>query len=168
MPWKRQEEARLAAAASEWDAELEKYLMEAAPELLEGHRQWAKKSRRPAPEQNRQRQESHAAWKWLAAAVVAFALVFGTGFYLFPTGTPVADQASVADSGESLVIKADVANVRGKASIDSPIVAKATRDTKVTELLRDGEWVKVIIPGAGVEDAWIHSSLLAPQIPSNR
>ncbi|MEE9301831.1 MAG: SH3 domain-containing protein, partial [Alphaproteobacteria bacterium] len=72
------------------------------------------------------------------------------------------------DNGESLVVKADVANVRGKASIDSPIVAQATRDTEVTELLRDGDWVKVIIPGAGVEDAWIHSSLLVPRASSKR
>lgn len=67
-----------------------------------------------------------------------------------------------AASGDLLVVTGDRVNVRSGPSTDAQVQTRLTRDQQVTEIERQGDWVRVEIERAdGGEEGWIHGSLLA-------
>jgi dTMP kinase len=80
---------------------------------------------------------------------------------------PATTTEKVAPTPERLIVTSDAANMRAKPSTDSAVVWRLYRDTEVTVLQREGEWVKVAAPGATRDEGWIHSSLLGP-LPASR
>ena len=52
-------------------------------------------------------------------------------------------------------------SIGGAASIDGPIVGTAKRNTVVTEIDHDGNWIKIQAPGAnGVVEGWVNQRML--------
>ncbi|MGH6896121.1 MAG: SH3 domain-containing protein [Geminicoccaceae bacterium] len=73
--------------------------------------------------------------------------------------------AAVAAPGDALVVTGDVVNVRAGPGTDNPVLFHATRDQRVVELTRTGDWVQVQVPDEAA-DGWIHQSLLAVTEPA--
>ncbi len=101
-------------------------------------------------------------WMWATAAAIVLGLVFA------PSLTPVLDtvksklvpkEPPVAAT-EVLYVDTDIANIREKASTNSRIVSRVEYASKVTEVQRKGQWVKVITDGGKKPVGWIHASLL--------
>ena len=67
-----------------------------------------------------------------------------------------------AAAGDQLVVTGDGVNVRSEPTTSGSIRLRVYRDQEVTELAREGEWVRVEIGGQGDREGWIHGSLLAP------
>ncbi len=84
----------------------------------------------------------------LASFALAFCLLLGV---------PV-----LAAPGDTLVVIGDGVNVRFRPSTDAHIGMQVYRNQRVTELQREGDWVRVEIAGGGGQEGWIHGSLLAP------
>ena len=84
----------------------------------------------------------------LASFALAFCLLLGV---------PV-----LAAPGDTLVVIGDGVNVRFRPSTDAHISMQVYRNQRVTELQREGDWVRVEIAGGGGQEGWIHGSLLAP------
>src|SRR5262249_36878074 len=122
----------------------------------------------------------------LAAAVIAVAAMLGGGFYAYQTGrlddliarmtapAPAPEPAPVpapppaaaaaqpaAAPKPTWSVKVELVNLRGAASIDGPIVGTAKRNTVVTEIDHDGNWIKIQAPGAnGVVEGWVNQRML--------
>jgi SH3 domain-containing protein len=85
----------------------------------------------------------------LASFALAFCLLLGV-----PT---------LAAPGDALVVIGDGVNLRFEPRTDARVRAQVYRNQRVTELQREGDWVRVEIGGNGGQQGWIHGSLLAPQ-----
>ena len=109
-------------------------------------------------------------WMWGAAASVVLALYFA------PSLAPVLDtlksnfesKAPPVAEKEILYVGTDVANIREKASTNSRIVSRVAYASKVTEVQRKGQWVKVITDGSKEPVGWIHASSLTPRKTQRR
>jgi len=73
-----------------------------------------------------------------------------------PTSTPQAQPKFVYVTGS-------VVNIREGPSTRFPVVAKVIRGRKLTELSREGDWVKIALKARDDKVAWIHSSLVSAE-----
>jgi uncharacterized protein YraI len=73
-------------------------------------------------------------------------------------GAAMLATAAVAAPGDLLVVTGDVVNVRDGPGTRHGVLRHAVRDQQAVELDRDGDWVRVQIPGEA--PGWIHQSLL--------
>ena len=71
---------------------------------------------------------------------------------------------ALAAIGDTLIVTGDGVNVRSDPSTDAKIRMQVSHDRMVTEIERQGDWVRVEIAGTDGVSGWIHSSLLA--VPS--
>jgi hypothetical protein len=67
--------------------------------------------------------------------------------------------AALAASSEALVVAGDGVNVRVKPSMQASILIQVRRGESALELAREGEWIRVRLPGRDAA-GWIHASLL--------
>jgi SH3-like domain-containing protein len=63
-------------------------------------------------------------------------------------------------SGDVLTVLGDRVNVRSGPDTESGVVMQVSRNQRVVEIGRQGDWVHVEITGAGGAIGWIHDSLL--------
>jgi hypothetical protein len=63
-------------------------------------------------------------------------------------------------TGDVLTVLGDRVNVRSGPGADSGVVLQVSRNQRVVEIGRQGDWVHVEIGGAGGTTGWIHHSLL--------
>jgi uncharacterized protein YraI len=63
-------------------------------------------------------------------------------------------------SGDVLTVLGDDVNVRSGPGTDRGVVMQVSRNQRVVEIGRQGDWVHVEITGAGGATGWIHASLL--------
>jgi hypothetical protein len=63
-------------------------------------------------------------------------------------------------TGDVLTVLGDRVNVRSGPGADSGVVMQVSRNQRVVEIGRQGDWVHVEIGGAGGTTGWIHHSLL--------
>ena len=81
-------------------------------------------------------------------------LVLGWIFFI-----PVASQA---DAGTKLVVTATLANLREGPSTRHRVLLRLQHGRQLTEMLRDGNWVRVSTGETGTPAGWIHASLVMP------
>jgi Bacterial SH3 domain len=74
-------------------------------------------------------------------------------------GMAVLATPAVAAPGDALLVTGDVVNVRAGPGTRNPVLFHVSRDQRVVEAARSGDWVQVQVPGE--PDGWIHQSLLA-------
>ncbi len=77
----------------------------------------------------------------------------------------VALAAHLAWAGESIRVTATRANLRSGPSTTSRVVAKVDRGAQLEVLGREGDWIRVAVPGSGAT-AYIHSSLCEASAPA--
>ncbi len=70
-------------------------------------------------------------------------------------------QGALAATGDPLIVIGDGVNVRYGPSADAKIRMQVYHDQVVTELQREGDWVRAEIAGSDGASGWIHASLLA-------
>jgi uncharacterized protein YgiM (DUF1202 family) len=63
------------------------------------------------------------------------------------------------------IVKEQSSNVRERPTTDSPVVGVVRHGMVLTEVSRDGNWVKIQIPDETTE-GWIHSRMLTEQEPT--
>jgi uncharacterized protein YgiM (DUF1202 family) len=63
------------------------------------------------------------------------------------------------------IVKEQSSNVRERPTTDSQVVGVVRRDMVLTEVGRDGNWIKIQIPGETTE-GWIHSRMLSEETPA--
>jgi uncharacterized protein YraI len=63
-------------------------------------------------------------------------------------------------TGDVLTVRGDRVNVRSGPGADRGVVMQVSRNQRVVEIGRQGDWVHVEIGGAGGTTGWIHDSLL--------
>ncbi len=104
-------------------------------------------------------------WMWAAAATIIAGLFFGPSFMPLLDGVTARfkPKETYLAQEEALIVEADIANIREKASSNSRIIARVRYNSRVTGIKRKGSWVRVITDGARKPVGWIHSSLLRPQ-----
>jgi hypothetical protein len=76
------------------------------------------------------------------------------------SGLPVGEARAAA--GDPLVVTGDGVNVRFEPKADARVKMRVYHDQEVTELQREGDWVRVEVSDSGGQEGWIHGSLLAP------
>jgi len=64
--------------------------------------------------------------------------------------------------GDVLTVIGDRVNVRSGPSTESEVRMQVSRNQRLVEIEREGEWVRAQISGTGGADGWIHGSLIAP------
>jgi uncharacterized protein YraI len=69
--------------------------------------------------------------------------------------------AALGATGDVLTVLGDRVNVRSGPSTDSGVVMQVSRNQRLVEIGRQGDWVHVEITGAGGPTGWIHESLVA-------
>jgi hypothetical protein len=120
----------------------------------------------------------------LGGARLAFAslvlLLAGAGAYAYQTGMITAFMAmesapsapSAPETGaalptptqpaETVYVRSGSINIRAAAAADSAVIGTAASDTPLTVLGRDGNWIKIRIPGSIDQAGWVHTSRLDP------
>ncbi len=58
------------------------------------------------------------------------------------------------------MVQIEYANARSGPGTHSPIVGNVRRDMVVAEVGRDGNWIKIEIPGNEKTEGWINSRML--------
>jgi hypothetical protein len=69
---------------------------------------------------------------------------------------------ALAAAGDVLTVIGDRVNVRSGPSTDRDVSMQVSRNQRLVEIERAGDWVHAEIGGAGGADGWIHGSLVAP------
>ena len=64
-------------------------------------------------------------------------------------------------TGDVLTVLGDQVNVRAGPGTDSGVVMQVSRNRRLVEIGRQGDWVHVEITGAGGATGWVHDSLVA-------
>ena len=64
-------------------------------------------------------------------------------------------------TGDVLTVLGDQVNVRAGPGTDSGVVMQVSRNQRLVEIGRQGDWVHVEITGAGGATGWVHDSLVA-------
>jgi hypothetical protein len=64
--------------------------------------------------------------------------------------------------GDVLTVIGDRVNVRSEPSTDSEVRTQVSRNQRLVEIARQGDWVHAQISGTAGADGWIHGSLIAP------
>jgi hypothetical protein len=91
----------------------------------------------------------------IAFALLLSVLMFGAGG---------SGGGALAATGDTLIVTGNGVNVRYGPSTSAKVRMRVYRDQLVTELERQGDWVRAEIAGSDGASGWIHSSLLA--VPS--
>ena len=65
-------------------------------------------------------------------------------------------------AGDVLTVMGDGVNVRSGPGTEHGIRLQVSRNQRLVEIERQGDWVHAEIAGAGGADGWIHGSLVAP------
>jgi Bacterial SH3 domain len=65
-------------------------------------------------------------------------------------------------AGDVLTVIGDRVNVRAGPSTERDVTMQVSRNQRLVEIERQGEWVHAEIRGTGGADGWIHGSLVAP------
>jgi hypothetical protein len=65
-------------------------------------------------------------------------------------------------AGDVLIVTADRVNVRSRPSTEREVRMQVSRNQRLVEIERQGDWVHAEISGTGGADGWIHASLVAP------
>jgi hypothetical protein len=78
---------------------------------------------------------------------------------------PPIELSPAGDRSGTLFVQPSVANMREKASQESPVIGHIRQAAAVFEIARQGAWIQVIVPETGGEQGWIHSSLLGAEPP---
>ena len=64
--------------------------------------------------------------------------------------------------GDVLTVIGDRVNVRAGPGTESEIRMQVSRNQRLVEIEREGDWVRAQISGTGGADGWVHGSLVAP------
>jgi uncharacterized protein YgiM (DUF1202 family) len=75
-------------------------------------------------------------------------------------------QPAAAPAQPQWVVTVEYSNVRAGPSTDSAIVGNVRRGMVVTEVRREGNWIKIDVPGADKVEGWINSRMLKEQAPA--
>jgi hypothetical protein len=65
-------------------------------------------------------------------------------------------------AGDVLTVLGDRVNVRSGPGTDRDVTMQVSRNQRLVEIERTGDWVHAEISGTGGADGWIHGSLVAP------
>jgi hypothetical protein len=65
-------------------------------------------------------------------------------------------------AGDVLTVIGDRVNVRAGPSTERDVTMQVSRNQRLVEIGREGDWVHAEIRGTGGADGWIHGSLVAP------
>jgi Bacterial SH3 domain len=65
-------------------------------------------------------------------------------------------------AGDVLTVIGDRVNVRSGPSTESDVAMQVSRNQRLVEIDRQGDWVHAEIRGTGGAEGWIHGSLVAP------
>jgi hypothetical protein len=65
-------------------------------------------------------------------------------------------------AGDVLTVTADRVNVRSGPSTERDVLMQVSRNQRLLEIERQGDWVHAEISGTGGARGWIHDSLVAP------
>jgi hypothetical protein len=84
---------------------------------------------------------------WMAVAVVGTLLLSGP---------------ALGAAGDVLTVTGDRVNVRAGPGTEHAVVRQVSRDQRLLEVERQGDWVQAEIAGAGGARGWVHGSLVAP------
>ena len=90
---------------------------------------------------------------------IGFALPFLLLSVLMPGGA--GSDGALAATGDTLIVTGGLVNLRYGPSTDAKVRMHVRRNRLMTELERQGDWVRVEIAGGDGTSGWIHSSLLA-------
>jgi Bacterial SH3 domain len=74
--------------------------------------------------------------------------------------------SALGAAGDVLVVTGNSVNVRAGPGIGHDVSLQVDRDQQLIEIERSGDWVHAEIEGSGGATGWIHSSLVAPQVPA--
>ena len=75
--------------------------------------------------------------------------------------------ASNAAPGDVLYVQASGANVRQFPSLEAAVLTTLSRGSKVVEIRREGDWIRVRMEPSGDKSGWVHGSLLQPSPLTN-
>ena len=65
-------------------------------------------------------------------------------------------------AGDVLTVTGDQVNVRAGPGTDHGVLRQVSREQRLVEIKRQGDWVHAEIAGGGGADGWIHISLVTP------
>jgi uncharacterized protein YgiM (DUF1202 family) len=168
--WRVAEEQRMAAALNEWRSGTDRL---AQAKL----RHAAQASRAQAPTTRRR------SIPRLSGARLAFGsallLLVGAGGYAYQSGMidaftamesapPAASTpetgatAQPAELTQTVYVKSGSINIRAEASAESVVIGSAGEGTPLTVVGRDGNWLKIRVPGSASQTGWVHTSRLDP------
>lgn len=77
-------------------------------------------------------------------------------------GTLLLSGQALSAVGDVLTVIGDRVNVRSAPSTKSEVRMQVSRDQRLVEMAREGDWVHAQISGTDGADGWIHGSLIAP------
>jgi hypothetical protein len=83
-------------------------------------------------------------------------LAFAFVCTLLPSGP------ALGAAGDVLTVIGDRVNVRSGPSTERDVTMQVSRNQRLVEIERQGDWVHAEIRGTGGADGWIHGSLVAP------
>ena len=66
-------------------------------------------------------------------------------------------------AGDVLTVTGDQVNVRAGPGTDHGVLRQVSREQRLVEIKRQGDWVHAEIAGGGGADGWIHTSLITPR-----
>jgi Bacterial SH3 domain len=76
--------------------------------------------------------------------------------------TLVLSGPALGAAGDVLTVTGDRVNVRSGPSTERDVRMQVSRNQRLVEIERRGDWVRAEISGTGGADGWIHGSLVAP------
>ncbi len=75
--------------------------------------------------------------------------------------------ASKAAPGDVLFVQANAVNVRQFPSLEAVVLTRLSRGSKVVEVRRDGDWIRILSKQPNGAQGYIHGSLLRSASPSD-
>jgi hypothetical protein len=77
-------------------------------------------------------------------------------------GTLLLSGQALGAVGDALTVIGNRVNVRSEPSAESEVRMQVSRNQRLVEIAREGDWVHAQISGTAGADGWIHGSLVAP------
>jgi uncharacterized protein YgiM (DUF1202 family) len=71
-------------------------------------------------------------------------------------------QPTPAEPTQTVYVKSGSINIRAEASAESVVIGSAAEGTPLTVVGRDGNWIKIRVPGSTSQTGWVHTSRLDP------
>lgn len=72
----------------------------------------------------------------------------------------IAMQSSLAEPGDELIISSEIVNLRSAPSTQAEVPIKLTKNKKVIEIQRQGDWVEVETNRQDVKTGWLYKTLV--------